>query len=63
MFRYIQQYAEKMQDANVFPVVSLFIFMIFFIVLLVFVKKMGKDKVIELSNIPFDKDEPANSNL
>ncbi|MGC4100397.1 CcoQ/FixQ family Cbb3-type cytochrome c oxidase assembly chaperone [Ferruginibacter sp.] len=63
MYKFIKQYTETMTNANVYPMISLFIFLVFFIVLLVLVKKMGKDRVEELSSIPFDKDEPANSTL
>lgn len=63
MYKFIKQYTETMKDANIYPMISLFIFLIFFIVLLVLVKKMGKERVTELSNIPFEKDELTNSNL
>ncbi len=61
MFKFIKQYAEKMEDISIYPLISLFIFLIFFIVLLVMVKKMRKERITELSNIPFDKDELTNS--
>ncbi len=57
MFKFIKQYAETLPNASIYPIISLFIFFIFFVVLLLLVKKMGKDRVTELSNIPFDKDE------
>ena len=63
MFKFIKQYAETITGANVYPMISLFIFLIFFIVLLVLVIKMRKEKVKQLSNLPFDTDEPTNSNL
>jgi cytochrome c oxidase cbb3-type subunit IV len=62
MYKFIKQYAETMTNANIYPMISLFIFLIFFIVLLVMVKKMRKERVTELSNIPFEKDELTNSN-
>jgi cytochrome c oxidase cbb3-type subunit IV len=62
MYKFIKQYAETMTNANIYPMISLFIFLIFFIVLLVLVKKMRKERVTELSNIPFEKDELTNSN-
>ena len=62
MYKFIKQYAETMANANIYPMIPLFIFLVFFIVLLVLVKKMRKETVTELSNIPFDKDEPT-SNL
>jgi hypothetical protein len=61
MFKFIKQYAETMNNANIYPMISLFIFFIFFIVLLVLVKKMKKERVSELSNIPFEKDELTHS--
>ncbi len=63
MFKFIKQYAETITNANIYPMISLFIFLIFFVVLLVFVKKMKKENVTELSNIPFEKDELTNSTL
>ena len=63
MFKFIKQYAETMNNANIYPMISLFIFFVFFVVLLVMVKKMRKERVEELSNIPFDKDEITNSTL
>ena len=63
MFKFIKQYTETMKDANIYPMISLFIFLVFFIVLLVLVKKMGKERVRELSHLPFDTDELTNSTL
>jgi len=63
MFKFIKQYAETIKNADIYPMISLFIFLIFFIVLLVLVKKMGKERVKELSNLPFDTDELSNSTL
>lgn len=63
MFKFIKQYAETMDGATVYPMISLFIFVIFFIVLLVLVKKMKKEQVDHLSNIPLDKEETNFSNL
>ncbi len=59
MFKFIKQYAETMENAAVYPVISLLIFFIFFVVLLVYVKKMDKQSVEVLSNIPL---EGANDN-
>lgn len=57
MFKFIKQYAEKMDDVAIYPMISLFIFFLFFVVLLVVVKKMDKQRIIELSNIPLENDE------
>jgi hypothetical protein len=63
MFKFIKQYAEKIDHAQIYPMISLVIFFLFFIVLLTMVKKMGKERVNELSNIPFEQDELSNSTM
>lgn len=57
MFKFIKQYAEKLQDVNIYPIISLVIFMLFFIVLLWYVKKMDKTVVKEISDIPLNAGE------
>ena len=61
MYKFISQYAEKIDRATIYPMISLFIFFLFFVVLLVMVRKMDKQRVIELSNIPLDIDETTPS--
>lgn len=55
MFKFIKQYTETMEHAAVYPMISLLIFFIFFVVLLLFVKKMDKESVRKLSRIPLDE--------
>jgi hypothetical protein len=57
MFKFIKQYAETIKGVDIYPLVSMFIFVLFFILLLVYVKKMDKKKISELSNIPLDGTE------
>ncbi len=57
MFTFIKQYAEKINGAHIYAFISLFIFFLFFVVLLFLVIKMSKERIKELSNIPFDKEE------
>lgn len=63
MFKFIKQYAETIDNVNIYPIISLFIFLVFFVVLLVWVKKMRKEDVKELANIPFENEELTNSTL
>ena len=63
MFKFIKQYAETINHVNIYPLISLTIFLLFFIVLLVFVKKMSRDKIEKLSNIPFEDDLLNNTKL
>ncbi len=57
MFTFIKQYAEKMDGVHIYAMISLFIFFLFFVVLLVLVRRMGKERVNELSNLPFNEGE------
>ena len=40
MFKFIKQYAETINGVDIYPMISLFIFFTFFIVLLVLLKKI-----------------------
>jgi cytochrome c oxidase cbb3-type subunit IV len=62
MFKFIKQYAESITNVNIYPMISLLVFFLFFVVLLVLVKRMGKERIAELSNLPFDKDEFSPNN-
>ena len=54
MFKFIRQYAEQIDGATIYPIVSLVIFVLFFAGVLWYVKGMGKGQVDELKNIPFE---------
>ena len=57
MFKFIKDHIERMDHAQIYPMISLFIFFIFFVVLLWYVKKMDKSKLSVLSGIPLDENE------
>ncbi len=50
-----------MNNATIYPMVSLFIFLLFFVLLLFYVKRMKKETITKLSNIPFETEENENS--
>ena len=54
MFKFIKQYAETIQGIDVYPIISLFIFLLFFIGVIWYVKKMDKQSVEKMSNLPLD---------
>ena len=60
MFKFIKQYAESIKNVDVYPVISLLIFFLFFVVLLIMVKRMKKDSISVLSQLPLDKEELSN---
>lgn len=61
MFKFISQYTGSMEHAAIYPIISLLIFFIFFVVLLFFVKKMDKQSIQALSNIPLEDTEEQNN--
>ncbi|MBS4043378.1 MAG: CcoQ/FixQ family Cbb3-type cytochrome c oxidase assembly chaperone [Chitinophagaceae bacterium] len=60
MFKFIKQYAETIDHVNIYPIISLSIFLLFFVMLLFFVFKISKEKVDILSNIPLEEDSTNN---
>ena len=54
MFKFIKQYAETIQGIDIYPLISLFIFLLFFIGVIWYVKKMDKKSVEEMSNLPLE---------
>lgn len=54
MFKFIKQYAETINGIDIYPIISLFIFVLFFIGVLWYVRKMDKRQVEEIKNLPLD---------
>ena len=54
MFKFIKQYAEKIEGISIYPIVAQFIFIVFFVLMLVYVFKMKKSSIDELKNLPLD---------
>lgn len=57
MSKIIKQYADQVNGIEVYPIVSLLIFTIFFVGMLLYVRQMSKERVHELSNMPLDVQE------
>jgi cytochrome c oxidase cbb3-type subunit IV len=54
MFKFIKQYVETIGGIDIYPIISLLIFVLFFIGVLWYVRKMDKCKVDEIKNLPLD---------
>jgi hypothetical protein len=57
MFKFIKDHIERMDHAQIYPMISLVIFFLFFVVLLWYVKKMDKSELSVLSGIPLEDNE------
>lgn len=57
MLRFIKHNLTGIDGVSIYPIISLLIFVIFFVVMLWFVMKMNKKRIEELSDLPFDGEE------
>ena len=63
MLKYIKNYAASIKDIDIYPMISLLIFVLFFIGVIYYVKKMDKRKVEEIKNLPLDLDIDGNTSV
>lgn len=57
MLRFIKHNLTTIEGIDIYPMISLLIFVLFFAVVLTRVIRMSKTEVEELSNIPMDSGE------
>jgi cytochrome c oxidase cbb3-type subunit IV len=60
MLKYIKNYMESISGIEIYPLISLLIFFIFFVILFWWVFTAKKDYIERVSNIPLDN---QNDNL
>ena len=59
-----KHYFERIQDVEIYPIISLVIFLGFFISLLIWVTNANKKYIHKMKNLPLDLDpESESSNL
>jgi cytochrome c oxidase cbb3-type subunit 4 len=54
MFKFIKQYAESIQGIDIYPIISMVLFIAFFVGMLWFVKIMTRDHARSLSALPLE---------
>ena len=59
----IRNLLESIEGIDVYPVIGLIIFMIFFIILLVWIFRLDKNYISEMKDLPLDTDNKDFSNL
>jgi cbb3-type cytochrome oxidase subunit 3 len=57
MLRFIKHNLTSMLDIEIYPLFSLVLFTIFFALVLLFVWKMSKERIAELSATPIDLED------
>lgn len=55
----VKHYLETITGIEIFPLISLVIFTVFFTAILWYVIRMDKDRVREVSQLPLDSDNPT----
>jgi len=62
MLRFIKHNLTGMLGVEIYPLISLIMFTLFFAVMLWYVIKMSKNRVTEMSAMPLDLEESKNTN-
>ncbi len=57
MLKFVKGHLENIDGVEIYPIISLLIFFIFFVGLTYWVVKMKKSDIKEISNIPLDKEQ------
>ncbi len=47
-------YLSNIEGVSIYPIISLLMFFVFFLILFLRVRRMSKTEIEELKNIPFD---------
>ena len=63
MLKYIKNYAASIKDIDIYPIISMTIFVLFFIAVIYFVKKMDKRRVDEIKHLPLHLDIESNTSV
>ncbi|WP_047418699.1 cytochrome c oxidase subunit IV [Cellulophaga sp. Hel_I_12] len=63
MFKFVKGYMETIDGVATYPIISLLIFFIFFMVLFLWVFTASKEYIKEVSELPMEKDNQQNLEL
>lgn len=61
MLKFIKHNMETISGIEIYPIISLLIFFLFFVGLYVWVFTYKKEKITEMSNLPFEDQDMANN--
>lgn len=57
MIRFVKHYFEGISDVEIYPMISLLLFFIVFVTMLIYVLRIPKKSIEEISNLPLDGEE------
>ena len=58
----IKEFLESVEGVSVYPIISLIVFVMFFVIILVWMLKVDKNYIKKMENLPFEKEEENNFN-
>ncbi|MCK5638152.1 MAG: CcoQ/FixQ family Cbb3-type cytochrome c oxidase assembly chaperone [Flavobacteriaceae bacterium] len=61
MLRYIKHHVDTISGVEIYPIISLLLFFIVFITMLIYVYKIPKKSIEEISKLPFENDSKNNN--
>ncbi|MGF1556059.1 CcoQ/FixQ family Cbb3-type cytochrome c oxidase assembly chaperone [Paucihalobacter sp.] len=62
MLKFVKNHMDSISGIEIYPIISLLIFFLFFVILFYWVITAKKEYIKNVSNIPLDKDELDNQN-
>ena len=57
MLKFIRNYADKIDHVQIYPIVGLIVFVCFFIVMVIYVKRMSREYIRKVSHLPLEDDK------
>lgn len=63
MLKFIKHHVDTISDIEIYPIISLLIFFIFFSAVTIKVIRQKKEYINSMSNLPLEADELDNTNL
>ena len=63
MLKYIKNYAASIKNIDIYPMISLLIFVLFFAAVIYYVKKMDKRRIDEIKQLPLELDFESNTSI
>ncbi|MDP2365785.1 MAG: cbb3-type cytochrome c oxidase subunit 3 [Ignavibacteria bacterium] len=57
-----QEILQSIDGVSIYPVISLIVFVLFFVIILVWMLKVDKNYIKKMENLPLEKEEENNFN-
>ena len=58
----IKELLQSVEGVSIYPIISLIVFVLFFVIILVWMLKVDKNYIKKMENLPFEKEEENNFN-